>query len=117
MEQDGIRDQAIRDFRREGRTAEGGFDPDDQVPRVYPPFDRIIIGTDGTLWVRKQLADGAIGLDVFSSDGIYLGEAVVPPDFARMSILYAGPDWLYGVVRDDLDVQYVVRLEVQRPGR
>ena len=87
------------------------------MPRVYPPFDTFTIGTDGTLWVRKQVGDGAVGLDVFSSDGIYLGEAVVPPDFAQMSIRYAGPDRLYGVVRDDLDVQYVVRLGVQRPGR
>ena len=87
------------------------------MPRVYPPVDRFTIGTDGTLWVRRQLGDEAIGLDVFSSDGIYLGEAVVPPDFAQMSIRYAGRDWLYGVFTDDLDVQYVVRLEVQRPGR
>ena len=111
-----IRNRTIQDFRDryEGRTAEGGFDPD-QVPRVYPPFGRLTIGTDGTLWVRKQLGDGAFGLDVFSPDGIYLGEAVVPPDFAQMSIWYATPDRLYGVVTDDLDVQYVVRLEVQRP--
>jgi hypothetical protein len=110
-----IRAQEIEDFRPEGRTAEGGFDSD-QVARVYPPFDSFTIGTDGTLWVRKQVGDGAIGLDVFSSDGIYLGAAVVPPDFAQMRISYAGPDWLYGIVRDDLDVQYVVRLEIQRPG-
>ena len=87
------------------------------MPRVYPPFDRFTIGIDGTLWVRKQVGDGAVGLDVYSPDGIYLGEAVVPPDFAQMRIRYAGPDWLYGVVTDDLDVQYVVRLEVQRPER
>ncbi len=113
-----VRDRAIQDFRDRypGRTAEGGFGPD-QVPRVYPPFGGITIGTDGTLWVRRQIGDGAVGLDVFASDGIYLGEAVVPPDFAQMSIWYAGRDWLYGVVTDDLDVQYVGRLEVQRPGR
>jgi len=110
-----IRAEAIQDFRREGWTAEGGFDPD-QVPRVYPPFDRFTIGTDGTLWVRRQIGDGAVGLDVFSPDGIYFGEAVVPQDFAQMRITYAGPDWLYGVVRDDFDVPYVVRLEVRRPG-
>jgi hypothetical protein len=109
-----IRAEAIQDFCPEGMTAEDGFDPD-QVPRVYPPFESFTIGTDGTLWVRKQLGDGAIGLDVFSPDGIYRGEAVVPPDFPRMRITYADPGWLYGVVTDDLDVQYVVRLEVQRP--
>ena len=112
---DRIRDEAVPDVRPNGMTLEDGFDLD-QVPRVYPPFDSFTIGTDGTLWVRKQLGDGAFGLDVFSPDGIYLGEAIVPPDFAQMRITYAGPDWLYGIVTDDLDVQYVVRLEVRRPG-
>src|SRR5690606_12504860 len=111
---DTTRERSTLEFRREGMTAQGGFDPD-MVPRVYPPFDQILEATDGTLWVRRQLARGAVGLDVFSADGVFLGAAELPMDFERMSIAHATPDRMYGIVRDELDVQYVVRLGIRKP--
>jgi hypothetical protein len=113
---DSTRERAIREFQPEGMTAVDGFDPG-QVPRVYPPFEQIQVATDGTLWVRRQLEDGVIGLDVFSAEGRYLGAADVPEDFRRMSIQHITEDHMYGIVRDELDVQYVVRLGIRREAR
>lgn len=110
-----VRDEAIRDFRRDGMTPEGGFDPND-VPRFYPAFESFQTGPDGALWVWRQLAEGEVGLDVFTPDGRYLGQAQTPADFDRMTIHTITRDHLYGIVRDELDVPYVVRLGIRRPG-
>jgi hypothetical protein len=111
---DSIRDRTIREFRREGMTAENGFDAD-QVPHVYPPFEQIMVATDGTLWIQRTLADGVPALDVFTREGQYLGQAETPADFSRMSIRHLTADKIYGVQRDELDVQYVVRLGIRKP--
>jgi hypothetical protein len=111
---DSTRERTVREFQREGYSAAEGFDPG-EVPRVYPPFDQIWEATDGSLWVRRPLDGGAMGLDVFTPDGIYLGEVAVPDDFGRMLIHHITPEHMYAVARDELDVPYVVRLAIQRP--
>ncbi len=111
---DSIRDDAMPERRRRDLTLDRSFDPDD-IPRVFPPFDRLLIGTDGTLWVRRQLEDGLYGLDVFASDGRFLGPVEAPPEFDRMGIHRITPDYMYGTVRDEMDVQYVVRLAIRKP--
>jgi hypothetical protein len=110
-----VRQRAIEEFQPEGMVAEGGFDPN-QVPRVYPPFDGFHVGADGTLWVRRTLAGGVGALDVFTADGEYLGEAGIPDDFGGITLHYATADKLYGIARDALGVQYVVRLGVRKGG-
>lgn len=113
---DSIRARELDDLDRfEGLTLETGFDLDD-VPRVFPPFDRFTVASDGTLWVRRQLEGGMYGVDVFALDGRFLGPVDVPPDFGRMTIHEITPDYMYGTARDDLDVQYVVRLAIVKPG-
>jgi hypothetical protein len=113
--EESARQRAIDDFHPDGMVAEGEFDPD-EVPRVYPPFDGLHVGADGTLWVRRTIAAGAGALDVFAPDGVYLGEARVPSDFGSMTVHYATADKLYGIARDALGVQYVVRLGVKKAG-
>jgi hypothetical protein len=82
---DSTRSTEIQGVRPEGVPAPRGFDPDD-VPTVYPPFEQLMESTDGTIWVRRYIEGGRMGLDVFAADGQYLGPALVPPDFDRMSI-------------------------------
>jgi hypothetical protein len=109
-----VRAEGIAGFGREGWTAERGFDTD-LIPRVFPPFDRYRLGPDGTLWVHRRVEGGVPTLDIFSPDGVYLGQPTLPPDFADMTIEYVGTELLYAVARDELDVPYVVRLRVRRP--
>ncbi len=52
---------------------------------------------------------GGSNWDVFDADGRFLGEVAMPPRFTPRALL---GDRIYGVARDALDVQYVVRLRV-----
>jgi hypothetical protein len=100
--------------RREGWVADEPYSTD-QVPRVYPPFDRIAPATDGTIWIFRTAAGGTSAVDVFAPDGVYLGAAGLPADFDRMDVRVVTGEHMYGIARDDLDVEYVVRLRIVRP--
>jgi len=92
----------------------------------FPQFVRLSMGPAGSLWVQHlrppasvteeemetyDLAQdiGARDWDVFDREGRYLGVVTMPPRFAPRVVR---DDQVYGVWRDDLDVQYVVRLNV-----
>lgn len=91
-----------------------------------PAFSAILTGPDNTIWVQHQrsLADateeeiaefnlieesGAPDWDIFDDQGRYLGIVTMPPRFQPRSF---DGDNMYGVWRDDLDVQYVMRLRI-----
>lgn len=93
-----------------------------------PAFARAIGGPDGTIWVQHVAAAsdmteaqrdaanfmediGAPSWDVLDRDGRFLGVVTMPDRFAPRSIV---DDKIYGVWRDELDVQYVVVLEIRR---
>jgi len=91
-----------------------------------PAFSAILTGPDNTIWVQHQrsLADateeeleefnlieesGAPDWDIFDDQGRYLGIVTMPPRFQPRGF---DGDNMYGVWRDDLDVQYVMRLKI-----
>ncbi|TFH63997.1 MAG: hypothetical protein E4G90_08995 [Gemmatimonadales bacterium] len=96
----------------------------------YPAFGQIFLGPDETLWVQRirsarDMAEGAeegfefdaqdIGSpqwEILDAEGRYLGVVTLPEGFTPVN---AKGDLLYGVWRDELDVQYVMRLRVNRP--
>ena len=92
----------------------------------FPAFNIVAAGPMGTFWVQHVLpmselsegelasitdqADlGAPDWDVFDAQGRYLGVVEMPQGFTPR--LFRG-DKIYGVWRDELDVQYVVRLRI-----
>jgi hypothetical protein len=90
----------------------------------YPAFSRILGGPDNTIWVQQvRTADrvqreggtfdaqdvGAPEWDVFDDEGRLRGTLTLPARFQPIRVI--GP-YVYGVQRDELDVQYVVRLRV-----
>ncbi|MBT8398193.1 MAG: 6-bladed beta-propeller [Gemmatimonadetes bacterium] len=95
----------------------------------YPVFGLIFYGPGETLWAQRirsarDLAEGAdedfefnpqeIGSpewEVFDNQGRWLGVVTLPDRFAPVKV---DGDHLYGVWSDELDVQYVVRLLVDR---
>jgi hypothetical protein len=93
----------------------------------YPAFASLFGGPDGTTWVQRAKdvstitdsdleaydvrAVGASTYEVFDADGRYLGE-IAPPD--EFEPLHSAGEYVYGISRDDLGVQYVVRLRVVR---
>lgn len=84
----------------------------DRLPAVHPPVEELIGGSDGSLLVRRQGPQGPV-LDVFSPEGVYQG-AVPWPGLERLTIHLATDSVLYGVARNEVDAQFVVRLRIQR---
>jgi hypothetical protein len=84
------------------------------MPHVYPPLDRLQPATDGTVWVFRTVSGGASAVDVFDRNGHYLGAPELPIDFDRVSVHVITDEHLYGVTKDDLGVDYVVRLRIVR---
>jgi hypothetical protein len=90
----------------------------------YPAFAALFGGPEGTLWVQQiRTAEevsasgaefnpqdvGSPNWDVFDVEGRYLGRLRLPDRFTP--IRFVG-NQIYGVWRDDLDVQHVTRLRV-----
>jgi len=91
-----------------------------------PIFASFNTGYRGSLWVQPVQAPGLLSdeeielynfvedfgsteWDVFDREGRYLGKVKMPPRFTPRAFI---GDKIYGVTRDDLDVQFVVRLRV-----
>lgn len=113
---DSVRNAEIEALNREDAGFPDDFDRDD-IPRVFPPFDRMYVATDGTLWVRRQVEGGAYALDIFDSTGVYLGAVSTFEGFGDVIIHQITPTHLYGRVTDELDVPYVARWRIARRGR
>ncbi|MCK5651852.1 MAG: hypothetical protein KAJ42_10760, partial [Gemmatimonadetes bacterium] len=96
----------------------------------YPAFGQMFIGPGGDLWVQRirsarDMAAGAeeevefdaqaIGSpewEIFDHEGRYLGVVTLPDRFTPMT---ADGNDLYGMWLDEFDVQYVMRVQVDRP--
>jgi hypothetical protein len=91
-----------------------------QGPNVSPFLAPVVYVTtdhDGYLWMageQSSLRAPAEALHVVSPDGRYLGEVGLPPRFHPMDI---GRDWILGVWRDELDVEYLRVHNLERRGR
>ena len=96
------------------------------VADSFPVFASTTIGPGGTVWVQSvrppteldaeaqrnfnPLSDyGGIDFDVFDNEGRYLGIVSLPERFRPYTF---HEDVIYGVWRDDLDVNYVLGLRV-----
>ena len=91
---------------------------------TLPPIGRMYASNDGALWVERiDLVADPLELewqrpppppretkwDIFDPAGRFLGTATLPPKFSPRLV---GDRWVLGVLRDDLDVQYVARFEI-----
>lgn len=93
-------------FREAGGRLDVG-----RIPKVKPVFDNIIIDDAGHLWVRLVTHDDAVVFDVFDPEGRYLGAVEGGAEMATITPVIHG-DRFYGVVRDSLDIPYVVRYRI-----
>lgn len=94
-----------------------------QFADFYPAFAQIVVSADGGMWVQQirvasdVSADsefnpqdlGSDRWDVFDAEGRYFGQMTLPEKFQPLS--FQG-DVLYGVQRDEFDVQSIVRYRV-----
>ena len=85
------------------------------APAEYPPYTDHVLDRAGYLWVKTPAVDSHDEVDrylVFTPGGQPIGPVSVPP----VRILEIGDDYLVGVDRDELEVQYIKLFRVVRPG-
>jgi hypothetical protein len=96
----------------------------------YPAFGQMFIGPGGDLWVQRirsarEMTAGAeeevefdarnIGSpewEIYDQEGRFLGVVTLPDRFTPLNV---EGDELYGVWRDELDVDYVMGVRILRP--
>ena len=77
----------------------------ENVPDVFPAYDRLMIGDDGVLWVHDYVRPGERSEWLaFAADGTWIRTLVLPP---RTLLLDIGRDWALVRTLDDVDVQRV----------
>ncbi|MDH3292667.1 MAG: hypothetical protein OEO20_17340 [Gemmatimonadota bacterium] len=84
------------------------------VPHVFPPYGELAADALGYLWVADYAPPGdeRSTWTIFDPDGRLSGRVTAPPG---ISILEIGEDYLLGVYRDELDVEYLHQYAVSRP--
>jgi len=109
--------EGLQWFRNQG----GRVDPG-RIPDGHAAYRNFAVDSEGYLWVRPITArpdDVTVetlyaprpgAFDVFNAQGQYLGR--VAPTIPLTSTVIIG-DHLYGITRDDLDVEYIVRLKIE----
>lgn len=116
--QDEERERALeRDFLQRMRDAGADVDPG-LVPDHKPAFQAFLITSGGYVWVRPTPADtsGGTRYDVFNPKGRYLGRVGLPVDISTRPTPIIKNGNLYGVTRDELGIEYVMRFGVERSG-
>lgn len=129
------RERAIHNMRQ----TEPGWDWDGPpIPDTKPAFRDLMFDTDGRLWTRlyaraEPIPDAEIDepdpdeqdpappqrwrepaeFDVFDTDGTYLGRVAGPKGFSWYPRPAISGDRMWGVVRDDLDIPYLVRFRIE----
>jgi hypothetical protein len=76
------------------------------TPPAKPAYSNLMVDALGNLWAAEYVRypDIPTVWTVFSADGALLGDVQVTPGFRPLQI---GEDWIIGVGRDELDVEYV----------
>jgi hypothetical protein len=107
------------------------------IPDVKPPFRRFFAGEDGSIWVQVH-QPGEKGedpsydptdpdalpnewtepilFDVFDKEGRYLGAVRTPEGFSSYPEPLFTQEWVLATMRDQFEVQTVVRFRVELPG-
>ena len=105
-------DQYHRDLERRAR----GSYSDPGVPEHQRIFQSMVEDDEGYLWVLLTPEQDAVGssLDVFDPEGRYLGGVIAPDRVEPRPLPVIRGDKIHYVTRDELDVQYVVRMRIER---
>jgi len=84
------------------------------VPDFMPAMARLHSDARGYLWVEhyRRPGDETPVYDVLDPDGRLVGEVTLPPG---LGILEIGDDYILALYRDELEVEYLKLLRLQRP--
>ena len=78
----------------------------------FPPVTGVVAGNNGSIWLRReQVSFDSVSWDVLNVDGTWEARLSVAAD---LQIHAVSRDTVWGVIRDELDVPYVVGLKMVR---
>jgi hypothetical protein len=85
------------------------------APATRPAHGSLLADRLGHLWVAEWTVFGEVPdrWNVVGPEGRWLGVVELPDGFSPLDI---GPDWVVGVARDELDVEYVMAYPLERGG-
>lgn len=85
------------------------------LPESRPAYGGLLADREGNLWVSEWAPFPRVPgrWTVFGPAGRWLGDVEMPPGFQPTDI---GDDWILGVSRDAMDVEYVVAFPLLEPG-
>ena len=83
------------------------------VPETLPAYGWMLSDAHGNLWVGAWANYPEVPpfWTVFDGEGRWLGDVGMPPGFFPMDI---GEDWILGVERDEMDVEYVTLYPLEK---
>ena len=92
------------------------------VPEYHPPVRKVVAGTDGTIWLLRELREDRVDVwEIYDSDGtlegrleIGQGRSSTKPWYPRLAILVASRDEVWGATRGEYDEPYLHRYRVDR---
>ena len=84
----------------------------DRLPERKLSLKSIHAGANGWLWVATETGAVREEWEVFDEHGLYIGRVVSPIPLDAKPPPVFGAETITGVVRDALDLQYIVRLRI-----
>jgi hypothetical protein len=108
---DSIREGSITAFRARNPTLAGEYRRLIQIPPVYPPVSGIVVGSDGSLWIRQRTTAQGTPYLVLDPRGAMVGAATAP-EGVDIRVVQGNTAW--ATARDRDDVQSIVRYGVAR---
>ena len=92
------------------------------VPEYHPPVRQVVAGTDGTIWLLREMREDRVDVwEIYDSDGTLEGRIEVgqgrstrKPWMPRLGIAIASREEVWGTTRGEYDVPYLHRYRVDR---
>jgi hypothetical protein len=81
------------------------------LPDMQPPITGVTVAADGSLWLRREAfhPGGAVRFTIVAQNGAPVAEATGP---ATLRLMHSDASHAWGVIEDEMDVNYVVRYRV-----
>lgn len=102
----------IRDAERRRRIARESI----TFPETHPPVGKIVAGSDGSIWLRRETRPRAATWEIYDEQGNLEGSVRIErqPDGYVPYILQASRNEVWVQIRGAFDVPYIARWEVRR---
>jgi hypothetical protein len=78
-------------------------------PRYLTPVTDVVVGRDGTIWLRREESGDVVGWNVLDAGGRMIGTLTLP---VRLNVQYADRTQLWALELDELDVPTLARFRV-----